>query len=136
MAFRDVGVLHDDPRLPPLVQTYEGIVLDYEKKIILKYTERGRILGSVRGYMDESKACHIGRLMVHPDYQNRGIGTRLMEAIEGYFDHCSRYRIFTGNKSENSLHLYRKLDYGEVDRREAGTHYLVYMQKENRKTVD
>jgi GNAT superfamily N-acetyltransferase len=53
----------------------------------------------------------IGKLIVHPDFQNQGIGTRLMNEIEKRFDQAERYELFTGYKSERNLHLYRKLGY-------------------------
>jgi GNAT superfamily N-acetyltransferase len=56
------------------------------------------------------QTCLIARLIVHPDFQNQGIGTRLMLAIEAAFAHAIRYELFTGHKS-SALHLYSKLGY-------------------------
>ena len=55
--------------------------------------------------------CYIGRLIVHPDYQNQGIGTALMSEIEDKFSNISRFEIFTGYKSEKNLYIYKKLGY-------------------------
>ncbi len=70
----------------------------------------GKIIGSVRAYTKEG-TCYIGRLIVHPDFQNRGIGTDLMNEIERIFNTCRRFELFTGDKSERNLYLYQKLGY-------------------------
>jgi ribosomal protein S18 acetylase RimI-like enzyme len=67
-------------------------------------------VGSVRGRL-EGDTCHIGRLVVHPRLQRRGIGARLMREIEGRFPKARRYELFTGHLSEGNLRLYRRLGY-------------------------
>ena len=52
--------------------------------IFLKAVSEGRTIGTVRAY-EENGTCYIGRLAVHPDSQNQGIGTALMKAIEAYY---------------------------------------------------
>ena len=56
---------------------------------------------------------YIGRLIVKPEYQNKGIGTKLMQAIEQRFKFANRYELFTGHKRNRNLHLYQKLGYYE-----------------------
>jgi ribosomal protein S18 acetylase RimI-like enzyme len=74
--------------------------------------EEGEIVGSVRAYLEKGTA-YIGRLMVKPDSQNKGIGTKLMQAIEEHFRMADRYELFTGHRSARNLYLYRKLGYRE-----------------------
>jgi GNAT superfamily N-acetyltransferase len=54
--------------------------------------------------------------MIKPDSQNKGIGTRLMQAIEEHFRMADRYELFTGHRSARNLYLYQKLDYREFKR--------------------
>lgn len=65
---------------------------------ILKAVEEGRIVGSVDGRMDKGH-CLVGRLMVHPTQQGRGLGTALMAAIEKEFPQAQAYQLFTGELS-------------------------------------
>ena len=104
LAFHGQGILYNDLTLPPLVQTLEELVRDFRTYAFLKALSDGKIVGSVRGRA-ESDTCFISRLIVHPDYQNRGIGKKLMHAIEGKFSSVSRYELFTGDKSEKNLAL-------------------------------
>ncbi len=69
----------------------------------------------MRGY-HEKKTAFIGRLIVKPESQNKGIGTRLMHAIEQRHESADRYELFTGHKSARNLHLYQKLGYDEFKR--------------------
>jgi len=64
----------------------------------------------VRGCI-EGDTCHISRLIVHPDQQNKGIGKKLVRAIEDRFKDVQRNELFTGHKSEQNIALYTKLGY-------------------------
>jgi ribosomal protein S18 acetylase RimI-like enzyme len=110
LAYQSEAALHGEYDIPPLTQTLEGMRADFERQVILKATSQGRIVGSVRGYLSGG-TCYVGRLIVHPDVQNHGLGTRLMSEIEGAFGQAERFELFTGHKSERNLYLYRKLGY-------------------------
>jgi GNAT superfamily N-acetyltransferase len=110
LAYLSEAEIHDDYTIPPLNQTLEETEAEFEAQYVLKATLEGRIVGSVRAYM-RAGTCYIGKLIVHPDFQNRGIGTRLMHEIEGCFPDAGRYELFTGHKSGRNLYLYQKLGY-------------------------
>jgi ribosomal protein S18 acetylase RimI-like enzyme len=110
LAYRSEAEIYNDFNIPPLVQTLESIEKDFENQYFLKAVMDGKIIGSVRAYTKEG-TCYIGRLIVHPDFQNRGIGTDLMNEIERIFNTCRRFELFTGDKSERNLYFYQKLGY-------------------------
>lgn len=110
LAYRSEAEIYNDFGIPPLIQTLENMEEDFENQLFLKAVLGGRIIGSVRAYSKEG-TCYIGRLIVHPNFQNRGIGTRLMNDIERIFNGCKRFELFTGDKSERNLRLYQKLGY-------------------------
>ena len=110
LAYRSEAEIYNDFNIPPLVQTLESIEKDFENQYFLKTVMNGKIIGSVRAYTKEG-TCYIGRLIVHPDFQNRGIGTDLMNEIERIFNTCRRFELFTGDKSERNLYFYQKLGY-------------------------
>jgi ribosomal protein S18 acetylase RimI-like enzyme len=113
LAYRSEAEIYNDFRLPPLVQTLESMKEDFKNQLFLKAVLDGRIIGSVRAYSKEG-TCYIGRLVVHPDFQNQGIGTRLMNDLETIFYSCKRFELFTGDRSERNLRLYEKLGYGII----------------------
>lgn len=110
LAYRSEAEIYNDFNIPPLVQALESIEKDFENQYFLKAVMDGKIIGSVRAYTKEG-TCYIGRLIVHPDFQNRGIGTDLMNEIERIFNTCRRFELFTGDKSERNLYFYQKLGY-------------------------
>ena len=129
LAYQSEAAIYNDYTIPPLMQTLTEIEADFEKQVFLKVTIDERIIGSVRGYMGE-ETCFVGRLIVHPDFQNRGIGTRLLSEIEQTFSQAKRFELFTGNKSERNLYLYQRQGYklfktGTISE-EAG---LVFLEK-------
>jgi ribosomal protein S18 acetylase RimI-like enzyme len=110
LAYRSEAETYDDFSIPPLLQTLEEIKKDFENQTFLKATLDGKIRGSVRAFIKEG-TCYIGRLIVHPDFQNQGLGTELMKKIEEVFKGARRFELFTGHKSEKNLYLYQKLGY-------------------------
>jgi len=130
LAYRSEAELNNDFDIPPLTQTRAEIEAEFEQRTFLKMTLDRRIVGSVRAHLDAAGACHIGRLIVHPDHQNRGLGTQLMAAIEAHFDRARRYELFTGQRSVRNLYLYHKLGYREFRRQRLDdTVCLVYLEK-------
>lgn len=133
-AFLSEAAIYDDHTIPQLTQTLESAESDFPHHIILKATVNGRIVGSVRAQA-VGGACRIGRLSVDPGLQNRGVGTRLMCAIEQRFPDAVCYELFTGARSERNLHLYRKLGYRIVrEEKGSGKVSFVHLEKRNRQT--
>lgn len=78
LAYQSEAELYDDHSIPPLTQTIDGIEADFGSYLFLKAIINGRIAGSVRAYMNQA-TCLVGRLIVHPNLQNQGIGTKLLK---------------------------------------------------------
>ncbi|MBE0466469.1 MAG: GNAT family N-acetyltransferase [Candidatus Desulforudis sp.] len=130
LAYLSEAELYDEYTIPPLVETLEEIRREFARTCFLKAVVNGRIVGSVRACAKDG-TCHIGRLIVHPEYQNRGLGARLMRAIENAFGSCRRFELFTGHRSAKNLYLYGKLGYTVCgERRITDRLRLVYLAKE------
>jgi len=110
LAYVSEAEIYNDYDIDPLTQTLDSLQDDFEKQVFFKVSVNGKIVGSVRGYVDNG-TCYIGRLIVHPDFQNQGIGKQLMNGIESFFKNAIRYELFTGHRSERNLYLYQKLGY-------------------------
>jgi phosphoribosylanthranilate isomerase len=129
LAYRSEAELNQDFSIPPLTQTLDEIESEFACKQFLRATTGGRIIGSARGELRDGTCC-IGRLIVHPDWQNRGIGSRLLRALEAHFPEAERFELFTGDRSERNLYLYRKMGYRECKREPLNARVtLVYLEK-------
>ena len=110
LAYMEEAIAYNSYDIPPLTQTLEETLEEFEAQTILKATCNGEIIGSARGYLEDG-TCYVGKMMVEPGFQNRGIGGRLLRAIEEHFPEASRFELFTGYKSQRNLHLYKKHGY-------------------------
>jgi ribosomal protein S18 acetylase RimI-like enzyme len=129
LAYQSEAAIHNEYNIPPLTQTLAEMRADFEKQVVLKATSGERIVGSVRGHVGEG-TCFVGRLIVHPAFQNQGLGTRLMSEIESVFAEARRFELFTGHKSERNLYLYRKLGYRPFkEQKVSGALTLVFLEK-------
>jgi N-acetylglutamate synthase-like GNAT family acetyltransferase len=130
LAYQSEAAIWNDYSIPPLTQTLEEVCAQFRDHIFLKaIDENGRIIGSVRASHD-TETCYIGKLIVHPDAQNRGLGTKIMQAIEKKFQDVQRFELFTGTKSERNLYVYQKLGYRIFKQKKLSeTVELVYLEK-------
>jgi ribosomal protein S18 acetylase RimI-like enzyme len=129
LSFISQAELYNDFSLPPLMETEEKTKDDFDDHLFLKASVEGEIIGSIRASL-RGDAVTIKRLVVHPDFQNRGIGTELVTEIEKRFPGATRFRLFTGHKSQKSIHLYEKLGYAIYrTKKESEDLTLVFMEK-------
>ena len=75
----------------------------------------GRLVGAVRGRLVDTPggpAWDIGRIMVAPDLQGRGLGRALLAHIESVADPAAAsYVLFTGARSSDNIRMYKKAGY-------------------------
>ena len=69
----------------------------------------GRLVGAVRGKVDSHGEWDIGRIMVAPDLQGRGLGRALLELVESLAPaEVETYVLFTGAGSLDNQRMYKK----------------------------
>jgi tRNA (guanine37-N1)-methyltransferase len=72
----------------------------------------GRLVGAVRGRLEPSPGgpvWDIGRIMVAPDLQGRGLGRQLLEHIQAVAaPEATSYVLFTGARSTDNIRMYKK----------------------------
>ena len=129
IAYQREAARYGDWSIPPLVQTLRQMESEFGSMVILKASEGGCIVGSVRAALEDG-TCRIGRLIVSLGHQRKGIGTLLMESIEAAFDDAVRFELFTGVNSSDNIHFYQKRGYRMFEERELSSAIrLVFMEK-------
>jgi N-acetylglutamate synthase-like GNAT family acetyltransferase len=113
LAYQSEACLYGDPQIPPLTQSLEELEAEIRDAIVLKACSTVLIVGSVRARRNGT-TCAVGRLMVHPEWQRRGLGSRLMRRIEASFPDVERFELFTGDRSEANIRFYSGLGYEPV----------------------
>jgi GNAT superfamily N-acetyltransferase len=131
LSFYSVGLRYNDPLTPPLDQTLDELIEESEGQVFLKAVCDGNIVGAIRGRLMDGDVCRVSKVMVHPDHQNKGIGRKLMNAIEKEFD-VNVFELRTGYLDAITISLYKKLGYVLTGDKERITETLwfVRMRKE------
>lgn len=129
LAYQSEAKLFGNMDILPLKQTIEEVYDEFQKGVILKaIDDRGVIIGSVRAYQGGG-TVYIGKLMVHPKMQKKGIGSKLLLGIENEYPN-QRYELFTSTRSERNIALYQKLGYKIFDEKQVTEELkFVYMEK-------
>lgn len=128
-AYRGEASLYGDITLPPQAETIDDLRTAFTTHVILKGLCEDAIVGSVRA-REVNGTCQIGRLIVAPAVQGRGLGSALLAAIERTFPHVGRFELFTGHKSLKNLGLYARRGYVECRRQpDADGVTLIFLEK-------
>ncbi|MCP4022096.1 MAG: GNAT family N-acetyltransferase [Desulfobacteraceae bacterium] len=131
LAYQSEAELYNDFSIPPLTQSLKDLESSFSDLTFLKASINDKIIGSVRA-KQQGDTCFIGRIIVHPDDQGKGIGTSLLTAMEEAFPNVSRYELFTGAKSVKNLGFYKKLGYQEFKTEQLSDKVtLTYLEKKS-----
>lgn len=99
-------------RIPALHEDLGDLLAWLEEWTTLVVRSGGRLVAAVRGRLVEGTTWDVGRLMVAPDLQGRGLGRELLAAIEAAAPvEAERYVLFTGAGSARNLAMYRRAGY-------------------------
>lgn len=133
LAYSSEAELYNDFTIPPLIQTLAELQSELQTWVCLKAIVDAQIRGSVRA-VNKAGTCYIGKLMVHPEFQGRGIGSKLLSQIEICCAVSKHFELFTGDKSERNIYLYQKAGYKvfKTETVSAGLQ-LVYLAKSNQR---
>ncbi|GAB2956803.1 GNAT family N-acetyltransferase [Amycolatopsis acidiphila] len=122
---------HGDLNLPPLVETLGQLLAVLRDPACFAWGIRlsGRLVASVR-VLVRAGVGEVGRLVVAPDQQRRGLGRSMMRALEELLPpEVVTLRLFTGEHSSGPLALYASLGYRETRRTPEGSYEIVNFEK-------
>ncbi len=135
-AYVTEAQVHDDVSLPPLMQSLDDLVSELMQPDVIAFGVRDgsrRLVAAVRVYLSsgEPHTAELGRLIVAPDMQGRGLGSRLLELTEERLpEQITALRLFTGERSFGNLRLYTRFGYQETHRTPTpGGYALVHLTK-------
>jgi tRNA (guanine37-N1)-methyltransferase len=100
--------------IPALDESLADIVRGIEEWTTFVARAAGRLIGSVRGRRDgpEGRVWDIGRVMIAPDLQGRGLGRHLLSLVEDAAPaEVTSYSLYTGAGSGDNIRMYKKAGY-------------------------
>jgi tRNA (guanine37-N1)-methyltransferase len=108
--------------IPALEETFADLQQWIGTDTVIVVRASGRLVAAVRAKLHrrpDGDLWDIGRLMVAPDLQGRGLGRQLLERIEARApDSAAGFELFTGAGSARNQRMYRKAGYrlhGEIE---------------------
>ncbi|WP_455651396.1 GNAT family N-acetyltransferase [Phascolarctobacterium sp.] len=130
LAFNREAEAFNDFNIEPMTQTIDALKEEYKKYIFLKVVNAaGKIIASIRGYI-ENGTSYIGKTLVHPEYQGRGIGTGMIRKLEE-INQASRYEINASVRCPENIKLYERLGYVRFKETQTENNGFIYLEKIN-----
>lgn len=127
-AFRREAEVFNDYAIEPLLQTEADLLREFSYRVFLKAVHDGRLIGSVRVH-NEGDTVYVGKLIVHPDHQNKGLGRRLLEAAEICFPN-TRCELNAAKRMDKNTKLYMRCGYVPFKEvKDESGRIFIYMEK-------
>ncbi len=111
--------------IPALTESFADVRDSLSVWDVYVVRSHGRLVGSVRARLQGGQ-WEIGRIMVAPDVQGRGLGRWLLEFAEAQAPaEATSFSLFTGAASRGNLRMYRRAGYRTLPRTGVGVVRLV-----------
>lgn len=118
LAFYDVAKFYNNYKLGPLQVTLEEMESRFKFYTYYKIVIDGQIVASLRVKIS-GNVCKIENVVVHPLYQNRGLGKQLLNFVEDHYPDITLFALFTGKDTPKNVEFYEKLGYCIVSEKQA-----------------
>ncbi len=114
-AYREEARLIGFDGIPQIGETHEALLTS--PAVFYGCRLDGRLAGAVAVEHEPSGIATIARLVVHPDFFRRGLGSSLVEFALGLYPE-SEYRVSTGTANDPAVQLYLRIGFEESGRLE------------------
>jgi GNAT superfamily N-acetyltransferase len=129
IAFEPEAQAGQDRAIPPLLETLDDVREHIRTATVLKAVEGDRLLGAIHG-VPNGDTCVIRVLAVAPEAQGRGLGARLLRAIEDAHPQAARFELTTNMIMARNVRFYLGHGYELVEEiQHSPTIRLAFMRK-------
>ena len=129
---------NDTLEIPALHESLETVAGSLDEWSYYVVRVEGRLVGAVRGRLDThggATVWDIGRIMVAPDLQGRGLGRLLLEHIQAVAPaEATTYLLFTGAASADNQRMYKKAGFSLRKDLPAPPHAVILTKRAQRIT--
>ncbi|WP_444996496.1 GNAT family N-acetyltransferase [Aliikangiella sp. IMCC44359] len=127
-AYISEAELHNDFDIPPMTQTLDELIAEFDNKKIIKVLMNGELVASGQAKFHHG-TCFIGRMAVKPEFKGKGIGSKLLACLETSYTDATRAELFTGINSLVNLGMYKRRGYSEFKQEQLGKTTVVFLEK-------
>jgi ribosomal protein S18 acetylase RimI-like enzyme len=99
---------------PPGYKSVRWQTMLIQRAKYFKVLFNDKIIGGFVVFPKENGHYELGRIFIDPDYQNQGIGTKVLEHVEELFPEAKRWRLGTPSWNRRNRHFYEKIGYTKV----------------------
>jgi tRNA (guanine37-N1)-methyltransferase len=119
------ALANDTLEIPALHESLADVEASLDEWAYYVVRAEGRLVGAVRGRL-EGHEWDIGRMMVAPDLQGRGLGRALLEHIQAVAPaEATTYVLFTGAGSAANQRMYKRAGFRLRSDRTAPPHAVI-----------
>ena len=90
-----------------------------------------RIIGNIIVFPQPGSVSFLGNITIHPDYQDRGIGSHVIVLVESMHPDCRVWRLGTPEWATRNHHFYEKSGYRLVDKAPSDDGFIVFTYEKN-----
>ena len=129
VAFEPEARACDDRAIPPLQETEAGVREHIRTATVLKAVDGDQLLGAIRGIVSGA-TCLIRVLVVAEQARGRGLGARLLRAIEDAHPQVERFELTTNMIMVGNVRFYLRHGYEVVEQvQHSATIRFAFMRK-------
>ena len=130
-SFKEALELYQDFDTNPKFEKMEKISYKIKNHYYYKIILDRVIIGGAHVYKKGDCHYYINRVFIDPDFENLGIGKKIMEFIENEFSDAKIFSLETPHKSFKNHYFYEKLGYARTGKIEelSESLSLIYYQK-------
>ena len=77
-------------------------------------TADSKVIGGIIVFPQAPREYNLGRMFVHPDFQDRGIGTQAFDFLWKEYPLAKRWTLGTPAWNRRTRHFYRKVGFEEI----------------------
>lgn len=115
-AFAAEARLCKDFQIPPLTESVDMVHEHIKHATVLTAWDGERLAGSIRG-LSSGEVCTVRALSIDPELQGKGIGSRLLAAIEQAHPKVARFELLTNVIMESNVRFYLRHGYQVTEKR-------------------
>lgn len=113
-AFKDDLETYKDYKTSPATEPIEKLLYKINKNFHYTILVEDKIIGGAELRLDFETECYINRIFLLPEFQNKGLGTRIMTYFENEFPKVKKWTLCTPHKNYRNHGFYEKLGYKKV----------------------
>jgi RimJ/RimL family protein N-acetyltransferase len=116
-AFAEDYALYKDHDSTPVNETTEKLIENIERFYHFTIWLDNDIIGAIDIRPLDDKRLRLSKLFLRTEYQNKGLGSRIIQLMESEFPLIKDWSLYTPYLNKRNHHFYEKLGYikiGEV----------------------